>query len=420
MNLQRLILQKVKLMISALPNNVLLLTNHLYEFAGSEMIVIELLEALSAKGTSVTVFANDMDRKFADVIVQLGGKIVDDATKIRLSEFDLIYSQHSVITLFLDQLLELDDLDRPAMVYAHLSPYHPLEFPGPIIEPNFADVIVHNSAETGAVLCGLGLDLNRLLLMPNPAPDAYFEVPNRNATLQRILVVSNHVPKELSKALKRLEKNGISVTYRGIESRNARVSPSDLADHDAVVSIGKTVQYALAAGRPCYVYDRFGGPGYLTPKNLESSSWHNFSGRCCHRKLLPDQLASEIQAGFSGAKADRNELRLIAEKFRLSSWLEESLFPTVAAAKASRKNDPRELDGVKAMRRELSMYKFSIENIRTNRRVQLVDSVIPNIMKESVFAYRILYFLSRIGPKESRRGFRIFYSAMKRNRLGRN
>ena len=117
----------------------------------------------------------------------------------------------------MDQLLELDDLERPTVVYAHLSPYEPLELPGPVIEPHFADLIVHNSAETGAALKDLGLTQDKLLLMPNPAPDAFFGVAERDGPLKRLLLVLNHLPKELSAALPLLQKNGIEVTCRGIE-----------------------------------------------------------------------------------------------------------------------------------------------------------------------------------------------------------
>lgn len=400
------------------PKNVLLLTNHLYEWAGSETIIVELIEAYGANGARVTVFANDIGDEFANEVTRSGCRIVHDAADIELSEFDFIYCQHQVITRFLDQLLGLGDLERPRVVYAHLSPYEPLEFPGPVIEPHFADLIVHNSAETGAALKDLGLKQDRLLLMPNPAPDVFFDVAERDGPLKRLLVVSNHLPAELSAALRRLRKDGIKVTRRGIETRNARITPRDLSEHDAVVSIGKTVQYALAAGRPVYVYDRFGGPGWLTPQNLDDSSWHNFSGRCCRRKLSPAKLASEISAGFSHSQSYRRDLKRAAEKFRLSTWLELELFPAVQARADLRRRAPREIDEgiVQAMRRERVMHLLAVDNRRNARRTQLLDGFVPRSLRDSVFAYRILYFLSRVGPKASRRGFRIIYNALRVNR----
>ena len=405
-------------LITFYPKNILLLTNHLYEWAGSEMIIVEFIEAYGAKGAHVTVFANDIGDEFVSKIVRYGCRVVDDAEKIDLSDFDFIYCQHQVVTKFLDQLLELGDSERPGVVCAHLSPYEPIEFPGPVIEPHFADLIVYNSPETCVALKELGLQPNRLLQMPNPAPDDFFDVADRDGPLKRLLVVSNHLPKELSATLPLLQRSGIEVKSRGINSRNVRVTPQDLSEHDAVVTIGKTVQYALAAGRPVYVYDRFGGPGWLTTENLDDASWYNFSGRCCHRKLSPAKLASEISAGFARSQSQRAELRLAAENFRLSSWIEETLFPAIKTKTMLRRRAPRELDVevVQAMRRENAMYQLAVDSRRQARRARLLDGVLPIAMQHSVFAYRALYFLSRIGPKGSRRGFRVFYRAMKQNR----
>lgn len=397
------------------PKNILLLTNHLYEWAGSEMIIVELAEAYSARGAQVTIFANDISDEFIHKLVNYSFRVMKDSSNINLAEFDLIYCQHQVITKFLDQLLELDDAERPALLYAHLSPYGPLELPGPVVEPHFADLVVYNSPETGAKIKELGLDQNKSLLMPNPAPDAFFDVEDREGPLKRLLVVSNHLPKELSAALLLLEIKGVKVTRRGIKSRNVRITPRDLAEHDAVVSIGKTVQYSLAAGRPVYVYDRFGGPGWLVPANLKNAGWYNFSGRCCNLKLSPAKLASEILNGFLRSQNQRIELRQAAEEFRLSSWIEKTLLPAAQYQIASRSQVPRGLDEevILAMRRESVMHLLAVDNRREARRAPLRDGVIPPVMQYSTFAYRVLYFLSRIGPKESRRGFRVFYKAMK-------
>ena len=102
MSSQRTIRAKVENMTPVDPKNVLLLTNHLYEWAGSETIIVELIEAFVAKGAQVTVFANDIGDEFSCEISHLSGcRIVHDAADIELSEFDLVYCQHQVITRFL-------------------------------------------------------------------------------------------------------------------------------------------------------------------------------------------------------------------------------------------------------------------------------------------------------------------------------
>jgi hypothetical protein len=65
-----------------------------------------------------------------------------------------------------------------------------------------------------------------------------------------------------------------------IGSEKPAITSAELLDHyDCVISIGKTVQYCLVQGIPVFLYDRFGGPGYLNESNYELAEYYNFSGR---------------------------------------------------------------------------------------------------------------------------------------------
>ena len=72
------------------------------------------------------------------------------------------------------------------------------------------------------------------------------------------------------------------------------MTPEVLAPYDAVVTIGKTVQYALSMGIPAYVYDHFGGVGWLDEDSLEPELHWAFSGQRTDRgdELLLDEDAS--------------------------------------------------------------------------------------------------------------------------------
>lgn len=329
----------------------LLLTNHLFEWAGSETLIHEISEELISRGENVTVFCNDIDRKFRKKFQCPGLTVVSNPDEIRVEDFDLIYCQHQVLIRFLDQMLEMDGAGGPIMVFAHLSPYEPLEFPGAGIELAFADLILGNSAETRAKLIELGVPEPRLSIYPNPAPRAFFEIPPRSGSFRRLLAVSNHFPKEALAAFELLERSGVEVTRVGREFVNRRIHPADIAEHDAVFSIGKSIQYALAARRPAFVYDRFGGPGWLTPSNVERASEFNFSGRCCNRNLVPDALLKEVSGGFDAAVRALPEL----EPTRLGYRLPDHLDRIVSLARLLRADLPRRCD-VGASRSELAAF----------------------------------------------------------------
>jgi hypothetical protein len=93
-----------------------------------------------------------------------------------------------------------------------------------------------------------------------------------------------------------------------------------------VVTIGKTVQYGLACGVPVYVYDKFGGPGYLDRTNFAAAKRCNFSGRCCRRKLEPAQIGAEIVEAYNDARAFVDGLSADdLDCFRLERQMDEIL-----------------------------------------------------------------------------------------------
>lgn len=273
----------------------LLLTNQLFRWSGSEVVIVEIAEELEKRGWEVSIFAPNLSVEFSNEFSTSKISVTDDIGLITLSDFDLVYCQHQVLNYFLEDLLEVVASERPPkVIYGHLSPFNRLERPGLKIENAFADSILCNSLETLCKMIELGLDSNKTSLFPNPAPSDFFSIEQTTGQRSSLLAVSNHFPKELRKALHLIEKAGIRVTRLGRQYRSSRVTVEELASHDMVVSIGKTVQYALAANRPVYIYDRFGGPGWLTKENFHDAANHNFSGRCVGTQYPAKEIARQI------------------------------------------------------------------------------------------------------------------------------
>jgi hypothetical protein len=115
--------------------------------------------------------------------------------------------------------------------------------------------------------------------------------------------VSNHLPAELLDAVQGLRAKGAEVRaigrFPGGEPR--RTLLDDLEWADAVVSIGKTVQYAIVNGLPAYCYDHFGGSGWLSSDNFEKNADLNFSGRGFESKGA-SQIVDELVHGYRDAQ----------------------------------------------------------------------------------------------------------------------
>jgi hypothetical protein len=101
------------------------------------------------------------------------------------------------------------------------------------------------------------------------------------------------------------------------------VTPKALLKYDAVITIGKTVQYCLACGVPVYVYDKSGGCGYLNKKNFTKNRLVNFSGRG-NKKKTSEQIFSEIINGYDDARKYQESVRdEMIQEFNLANYIEK-------------------------------------------------------------------------------------------------
>lgn len=119
----------------------------------------------------------------------------------------------------------------------------------------------------------------------------------------------------------------VNIEFWGMRFENyGLITPEILSQYDAVVTIGKTVQYALGMGIPVYNYDHFGGNGWINLENFNTEARHNFSGRHNNRKILSQEIAHELEAGFSEAIEASEELRKkIADRCLLSIRMNQLL-----------------------------------------------------------------------------------------------
>lgn len=169
-----------------------------------------------------------------------------------------------------------------------------------------------------------GIPLDKMYVLENPIPNEFAEY-DLARTLPRdipgkIAVVSNHVPAELKTLSEYLDKK-VEITYYGKEYNNyLEMKPEILGEYDVVITIGKTIQYAMGLGICAFEYDWFGGCGYITPQNMAAEANINFSGRLIERKISTQELAEELLAAYAQCRSQLNTLKELAcERFLLSN-----------------------------------------------------------------------------------------------------
>lgn len=270
---------------------VLITQSSLERIGGSEVQALELARYLQSVGCQVSVYTWIADGRVRSLFLESDIRIVTsemaESADMHITDFDLVWVQHEVLPkVFYRQLEGLGSGPRPRMVFSHMSPYSEVHLEQPYtfdLENRLADSIVFNSPGTLEAQQGyFSQDDSRLTIYPNPAPMAFVEKSHTiRPELGKILIVSNHTPTELLQAMDSLKAQGIDIDRLGdvVGDATSLTTPNLLDRYDCVVTIGKTVQYCLVQGIPVFIYDRFGGPGYLTAENYDQVARFNFSGR---------------------------------------------------------------------------------------------------------------------------------------------
>lgn len=266
------------------------------------------------------VVTNDMAREFfAKNNVRLYN-VADFPTDI---EFDLVWAHHWPILPYLIRR----QLKYKRVINSSIS--HFLMIERPIWFHKNIDMCLTLTSQTKLLFTTkYNVPDKKIDTLPNTAPDAFFEYHHapRGNTVKSVAFVTNHPPQEIWDAMEILRQNGIETVMYGMAATSVDITPDVLAAHDVIVTIGKTVQYALAMGIAVYNYDHFGGSGYITPENIDEEEAHNFSGRSHFTKKTGAQIAHEIINDFARAQQCHAQLQSIAaERYKLSTRIDAIL-----------------------------------------------------------------------------------------------
>lgn len=282
--------------------NILITNFEMRQFTGSEINAATIAKRFKELGYRVYMLAMYFDDPLYSEVKDNFDEIIDikknefDFTSV---EFDLVWVHHSFL---LNWLIFENQIRAKKIIVSSLSPVVLFEY-----IPNYANelsLVLANSEETKEQLIKEGI--KEVFLLENYSFKSYFEQENVVKELKNIAIVSNHVPDEVMKAKEMLENAGYNVQIYGLAGKQELINDEILKKYDVIISIGKTVQYAMSLQIPIYVYDIHGGEGYLTLENLEKNRSKNFSGRGFYKKTA-EEIYNEVINGFE------NELKIAPE-----------------------------------------------------------------------------------------------------------
>jgi O-antigen biosynthesis protein len=283
---------------------ILLTNHHLSDYAGSELVTLDLATEFQQRGWDVTVatfrLGGEIETKFQERSIQVVNVLNESLVQL---EFDLVWGHHYPVLV---KCLIDDSVKTKHLVISSLSPYEPLEAI-PFFDDQ-ANLILCNSEETKAEIIKdknfSDVEAAKLFVFKNSVPSDWFDLSlSRNSsTLKKLAIISNHSPQENSAIIDLLKSKKVDADLIGSYGSSKLVDIDLLTLYDAVITIGRTTQHCMALEIPVFCYDRFGGPGWITPANLELAEWFNYSGRCCHQKLSTDQIVNRLIDEFVEAK----------------------------------------------------------------------------------------------------------------------
>lgn len=292
-------------------------------FTGSEIVTLEVANYFSSRGCQVVIRAE----RYSDIYLPyLAENVTISNGRIDVSDFDVVWSQHGHFALNTNNLSDLKGWSG-IFIASHLSSSTPAEAYHYPFSAKYAGGVVFNAERVKKSLTEKHKARGVVRNFKNAAPQIFHaENVRRPNTLKNLLIVSNHLPIEVEEAAKILQERGINCRFLGIQGTFKLIDPSDIASADAVISIGKTVQYSLVGGCPVYCYDHFGGPGWLTPDNFHLAEVRNFCGKCTASKKDAKTIAEEILTGYQSAKDyTENNLKFFQERYNLEAILDDFL-----------------------------------------------------------------------------------------------
>lgn len=288
------------------PKKVLITVNSLNNFSGSELVTFNLAKFLKNAGAEVTIAVLKIGQPLLELVVKEKINAVDVNYELKDKKYDLIWAHHGVVltTCLFDWKVTADKV-----VFSSLGPTEKLERP-PIYVNNLS-LCLCNSQETRDAAIKYNVKKELLYVFPNSVEEECLKISKavKNNAIEKIAIVSNHVCNEVFYAAYLLRNVGIEVDIFGLGYKMVYVSPQLLKQYDVILTIGRTVQYALIIGIPVYCYDIFGGPGWITIENVLNEEYYNFSGRGTSISKDPWTIANEIILGYKNAVNQVNSLK---------------------------------------------------------------------------------------------------------------
>lgn len=270
---------------------ILLATNHLIEYSGSEITLFTILKGLKRLKHDVdvtSVFNNtDILKKFDRE--KYNYVDIDNKSDIK---YDVAYVQHNSAAILVRYLNP-----KLPIVLAHLGPSPFLEQPPNVEIGAYCHLAISEEVQNNLIK-NHNIPKNKILIFRNIVDEEQF-YPERTlpSSPKSVLIYSNRMSDEQRHFIMQVcDKLGMSCELLG--GKYGQISQQELRKkinaHDIVFSLGRGVIETMLCGKIPIVFDYLGGDGMVTPKHFHTMATTNFSGRLKGKFYTSEELEDEF------------------------------------------------------------------------------------------------------------------------------
>jgi hypothetical protein len=267
---------------------LLLATHGFSGFGGSETYLLTVAEQLERLGHEVTLAATD------------GGPMADFATarglQVVIGERGLPEAVDAILVQ--DAALSYRLAERYAgtpQVFRACSEVYDFVLP-PQLPGVVAAVVVANDRIARRV-ASMATE-HEIVRLRQPVDTRRF-VPRGELRAQprRAVLLGNYLAGERRRMLEGTwGRAGVECVVVGAGGETLAQPEEAIAEADIVVGKARAIVDGMACGRAAYVFDSFGGDGWVTPERYPALEADNFSGHATDWTLSEEQLAADIAA----------------------------------------------------------------------------------------------------------------------------
>jgi hypothetical protein len=185
----------------------------------------------------------------------------------------------------------------PGTRLVHVAHSDVFDHQAPVLVPGVADAVVACSDRIAARMEALALDAPVVRLRLPVDLDRFMGTGPLPDRPRRAVIVSNYLAGDRRRVLvDAWEAQGVTCAQIGVPTEAVLDPGPAMRDADIVVAKAGAALEGMAAERAVYVYDQFGGDGWVTPENYEALEADNLAGLATPGPRTPAQMAADLGA----------------------------------------------------------------------------------------------------------------------------